>query len=101
MAVTQEQIDGWKDTYQYVYKVTMDGVEYYFRTLSRDDYMTIQTKVATEGPSFDNELEVALTCVLDPAVTAEGLKAKAGLVSVLSEKIMLRSGFQAVEEIEL
>ena len=99
--VKQETVDGWKKTYQYVYKLTMDNQDYYFRSLSRDDYMAIQAKVGTEGPDFDNELEVALTCVLDPIMTPETLKAKAGLVTVLSEKIMLRSGFQQVEEIEL
>lgn len=101
MEVTQEMIDGWKAQHSFVYKAIFDGVEFYFKPLSRDDYMTIQQKVAAEGPGFDNELEVVKTCLLEPKMEEAALKNKAGLVSILSEKIMLRSGFQAVEEVEL
>lgn len=101
MDVTPEIIAKWKKEYGFIYKVLLDGKEFYFRTLSRDDYMAIQSKVVAEGPGFDNELEVVLTCVLEPTMSAAEYKSKAGLVSVLSEKIMLRSGFQQVEEEEL
>lgn len=101
MEVTQEKINAWKEKYNYVYKVTLDNTEYYFRTLTRDDYMSIQLKVAADMTGFDNELEVVQTCLLAPELKAEELNSKAGVISVLSEKIMLRSGFQQVEEEEL
>jgi hypothetical protein len=74
--------------------------DYYFRTLTRNDYVTIQAKVQAD-PDTDNELEVAKTCLLSPELSEVELKSKAGLASVLSERIMLRSGFQQVEETEL
>jgi hypothetical protein len=101
MEVTQEMISSWKEKHNFVYRVAFDGKDYYFKTLTRNDYITIQQKVASSGPTFDNEFEVAKTCILYPVLTDEELQSKAGLVSVLSERIMLRSGFQQVEEEEL
>jgi hypothetical protein len=101
MEVTQETIEEWKAKHGFVYRLTLDGKDFYFKPLSRDDYMTVQQKVATEGVGFDNELEVVKICLLDPILEEPELKARAGLITILSEKIMLRSGFQAVEEVEL
>lgn len=101
MEVTKELIEKWKGAHKFVYKATIDGTDYYYRTLTRDDYMEIQMKVAQEMPNFDNELEVVKTCLLAPTLDDETLSTKAGLGSVLSERIMLRSGFQQVEEEEL
>lgn len=101
MDVTTDVINVWKKQYGFVYKAILDGKDYYFKTLSRDDYMAIQARVATEGQKFDSEMEVVLVCVLEPKLTAADLKAKSGLISVLNERIMLRSGFQAVEDEEL
>lgn len=101
MEVTQTVIDAWKKQYGYVYKATLDGKDFYFKTLNRDDYMGIQSKVATMGPTFDSEMAVVLTCLLEPKLTETELKAKSGLISILNERILLRSGFQAVEDEEL
>ena len=101
---TNEQITEWKEQYGFIYKASIDGTDYIFRTLTREDYMDITAKQMTMGISFDNELEVVKTSLLEPEVNAEMEKVfskKGGLVSVLSEKIMLRSGFQQVEEEEL
>lgn len=100
MEVTQEMINEWKEKYMFVYRIIVDGRAYYYRTLTRNDYIAIQQKVVNSGPNFDNEFEVVKTCLLYPT-DVEELQNKAGLVSVLSEKIMLRSGFQQVEEEEL
>lgn len=101
MDVTQEMIVEWKAKYGFVFRATFDAKDFYFRTLSRDDYMAIQAKVAAAEIGFDNELEVVKTCLLEPIMEENELKSRAGLITVLSEKIMLRSGFQAVEEVEL
>lgn len=103
MLVDQETIDSWKEKYKFVFRATIEARDYYFRCLTRDDYIAIQQKAATveEGQAFDNELEMVSVCLLAPELTLEDLKARAGVVSVLSEKIMLRSGFQVVEEEQL
>lgn len=100
---TEEQIKQWKDEYGSLYRVSINGNGYIFRTLNRDDYIAIQGRAMMAGPAFDNELEVVETVLLEPTVEEiqEDLKNRAGVVTTLSEKIMLRSGFQQVEEEEL
>lgn len=97
---TEAQIQEWKKQYKHIYKAAIDGVDYIFRTLSRDDYMDISAKGVTMGPNFDAELETVKLCLLTEVEENE-LKQKSGLVSVLSEKIMARSGFVQVEDEEL
>jgi len=98
--ISQEQIKEWKDKYKFVYRATIDGVDYYFRTLSRDDYMVITEKQQVAGTTLDYELETVKTCLLNKMDEAT-IKAKSGVVTVLSERIMAKSGFQSVEEEEL
>lgn len=98
--ITPEQIKEWKDKYIFVYRANIDGVDYYFRTLSRDDYIAISEKQQTEGATLDYELETVKTCLLNEMDVAT-IRAKSGVVTVLSEKIMARSGFQQVDEEEL
>ena len=98
--VTQEQIDQWKTKHKFVYRATIDGVAYYFRTLTRDDYLAISAKQVAMGQALDYELETVKTCLLTD-MDVETIAAKSGVVTVLSEKIMARSGFAQVEEEEL
>lgn len=101
---TEQQIKDWKEKYGFVYRANIDGTDYIFKTLTREDYMAISAKQITIGAAFDNELEVVTTCLLEPAVddnVINSLEKKGGIVSVLSERIMLRSGFQQIEEEEL
>jgi len=98
--ITQEQIEKWKEKHKFVYRATIDNVDYYFRTLSRDDYLAISTKQASLGQALDYELETVKTCLLNDIDEAT-IKAKSGIVTMLSEKIMARSGFLQVEEEEL
>lgn len=98
--ITQEQIDKWKEQYKFVYRATFDGTDYYFRTLSRDDYLAISAKQANLGQALDYELETVKVCLLNNLDEAT-IKAKSGIVTMLSEKIMSRSGFLQVEEEEL
>ena len=98
--VEQKTIDYWKNKYKFVYKATIDGTEYYFRTLTRDDYLAISAKQVAMGQALDYELETVKTCLLNDMDEAT-IAAKSGVVTVLSEKIMARSGFSQVEEEEL
>lgn len=97
---TEQQINEWKTQHGSIYRANVGGTDYIFRTLNRDDYIAIQGKALMEGVNFDNEYEVVKTCLLE-GFDEQDMKNKGGIVSVLSEKIMLRSGFQQVEEEEL
>lgn len=98
--ITQEQINEWKEKYKFVYKVLIDGSPFYFRTLNREDYLAISTKQAAMGQGLDYELETVKMCLLTE-IDEDTLKAKGGVVTVLSEKIMAKSGFLQIEEEEL
>lgn len=90
----EEQIKKWKELYTYVYKMNISNKDYYFRSLSRSDYFDILNKQAEEN--FDNDLEVVKRCVISE-VDEKEFENKAGLATVLSEKIMSISGFETSE----
>lgn len=98
--VTKDTITQWKDKYKFVYKASIDGTDYYFRTLNRDDYLAISAKQASLGQALDYELETVKTCLLND-IDEDTLKAKGGIITILSERIMAKSGFLQVEEEEL
>jgi hypothetical protein len=96
----QEQIKAWKEQHKSVYKAVIGDVSYYFRGLTREDFLSISQRQLSET-AFDSELETVRTCLLEPKVDEEYLKNKPGIVTILSEQIMIRSGFQTVEVEEL
>ncbi|MCK9429443.1 MAG: hypothetical protein M0R17_05525 [Candidatus Omnitrophica bacterium] len=98
----EEKIVEWKKLYTFVYKTTVAGVDYFFKTLTRDDYADILTiQASTRDPrAFDHDLEVCKKCILsdyDEVVISK----KAGIAVVIAEKIMLYSGFEAADVTEL
>jgi len=98
--VSLEMIKVWKEQYGGVYKATVNDSIYFFRGLTRGDFLNISQKQLIEK-DFDSELETVKVCLLDPKVDDTYLKNKPGLITVLSEQIMIRSGFQSVEVEEL
>lgn len=96
----QEQIKAWKEQHKFVYKVTAGGEDFYFRTLTRDDYIAVTMKQLTAPQGFDHDKEVFKACVLNE-YDESVLTAKGGIVTVVVEKIMIHSGFENVEVEEL
>jgi len=94
----EEKIKEWKAKYTYVYKINLAGKDYYFRPLTRDDYIEILTvQAGMEDPKeFDHDLEVVKRCILSE-FSAEELEKKAGIATVISERIMISSGFEMSE----
>lgn len=94
----EEKIKEWKEKYTYVYKMTLSGKDYYFRTLTRDDFIDIlATQAGMDDPKdFDHDLEVVKKCIISDLEPDE-LKKKAGIATVLSERIMMMSGFEMSE----
>lgn len=96
----QEKIKNWKEQYGYVYKCTVGGEDFYFRTLTRDDYVAITMKQVTAPKGFDHDKEVFQLCVLNE-YDEKLLDKKGGIVTVVVEKIMVYSGFENVDVEEL
>lgn len=96
----QEKIGEWKKQFGGVYKAMFGDNTYIFRGLTREDFLSISQKQITEK-DFDSELETVKICVLDPQVDQNYLKGKPGIVTILSEQIMIRSGFTQFDIEEL
>ena len=100
MAVTETQIEEWKKEYGKIYKVTpVAGVDFIYKTLTREDYMEIVSKQFTVE-DFDPEIETIKTCTLND-IDETLFDTMAGIVTVVYEEIMKKSGFVVVESEEL
>lgn len=98
MEVTDNMIQEWKAQHGSVYKID-PGVEIYYRTLTRADYINILQKQAS-GIEVDHEFETCKLCILND-VPDEVLEKKGGVCTVVYEQIMQNSGFVVVESEEL
>jgi hypothetical protein len=89
----------WKKEHGSVYVLNIGGSDFYFRTLTRDDYIAIMQQSAS-GIVVDPELQTVKQCVLND-VPEDIYISKGGLATVIYEKIMEKSGFVTVEAEEL
>jgi hypothetical protein len=94
----EKKIKDWKEKYTFVYKMTLSGKDYYFRSLTRDDYFDILSLQSTlkDPRTFDHDHEVTKKCLLSDW-TEDELSKKAGISTVLTERIMIVSGFEVSE----
>lgn len=92
----EEKIIEWKKKYGKVYKA--EGI--IFRALTRAEYIKLITQQTLSPQEFDYELEVSKLCILDGA-TEEDLINRSGLSTILSEQILIKSGFTQVTVEEL
>ena len=100
MEITKEQIANWKKEFGSIFKIEpIAGMPIIFRTLTREDYMDIMN-AQLSGTIDDPELETVKKCVLND-ITEETYIQRGGLVTVIYEDIMKRSGFVVVESEEL
>jgi len=94
----QEQVKEWKEKHGFVYKINLSNKDYYFRTLTREDYIDIlsQQALAEDPRKFDHDLEVTKKCILSTCADGE-LDKKAGISTIICERIMIASGFESSE----
>jgi hypothetical protein len=98
--VTNEQIAQWKEEHGFIYRTIIDTKEYVYRTLTRQDYIDILIRQAQDPLKFDHDVEVLKKCLLTEYDEKEITK-KAGIATVISEKIMLLSGFEQSQSEQL
>jgi len=90
--ITQEMINEWKAKYGEVYKVEIAGEEFYYRPLKRAEYKVV-ISTADTSPSFREE-QIVQKCSIYPKIEPATMPAlKAGVVTTLTDYIMLVSGF--------
>jgi len=98
--IEETKIHEWKDKFKFIYRVKIQDQDIVFRTLTREDYISILTIQSRDPVNFDHDIEVFKKCVLTDFDLDE-LKRKAGITTVVAEKIMLASGFEITESFEL
>jgi hypothetical protein len=103
--VTPEEIQAWKELYGRIFKVSYDdSTVFYYKSLSRDDYADIVNRGQTAALAknkFDNELEACKACILNSDINWEEFEKTGGYSTTISERILVRSGFQPLEDEEV
>lgn len=92
---TREEVEDWKRKYKRIYYLPFDEGIYIFRALKRPEYKEIIRNV--DLSALDREEMFAERCVLFPRdfTLEKANEGDAGVVSVLSDAIMEKSGFMA------
>lgn len=92
---TRQEVEEWKSKYKRIYFLPFEEGIYIFRTLKRPEYKEIIRNA--ELSAMDREELFAERCILFPRdfTIAKANETDAGIVSVLSDAIMEKSGFMA------
>lgn len=93
--VTQETIDLWKSQYGAVWRISIAGQDFYYRALTRQEYLQLQRQVA-EGKVALDEMDdkIVELALLSPDWSASDFnQLAAGVLFTLARKIREASGF--------
>ena len=99
--VTEEMIEKWKEEYSAVYRIRLPDPEFtvYFRPLTRPEYMSTAQQ-AILGAIKDGELEIVKLCILNE-IPENLFENRPGVVTVVHDHVMAKSGFVTVDCEEL
>lgn len=95
--MTQEQIQEAKLKYGKIFKLTINGIEWYYRAMSRPEFKEYTSEQIGENKTqLDLEDLVFIKCNLNGLTTVDSIPA--GVVSLVADAIMKATGF--TEEVE-
>ena len=94
--ITKEQVAEWKVKYGRVAKLTLGGIEWYYRPIDLSEYYSIQELASAAGPASESvgQEQIIRVAVLSPVVSE---KIPAGVTLKLSDEILKLSGFISEE----
>lgn len=99
LPVKKEIVETWIDEYGKIYKSVIDGDIYLWRRLKRSEYINIITDedlnsiTNNQVKIFKRQEMITEKSVLYPSNIASIFENSAGLATVLSDEIILNSGF--------
>ncbi|MGG2085296.1 hypothetical protein [Lysinibacillus pakistanensis] len=99
-----EQIAAWKAEHGKVFKTVIDGETYIWRRLKRREYVDAMSYRSEENPDVNVYLRqniIASIVTLYPSDMLERIEEYAGLAGEISDRAILKSGFDASETEEL
>jgi hypothetical protein len=102
--LTEAQIAAWKAEHGKVFKTVIDGQTYVWRRLKRREYVDAMSYRSEENPDANVYLRqniIASIVTLYPADMAFRIEEFAGLAGEISDRAILKSGFDASETEEL
>lgn len=102
--LTDEQIAAWKAEHGKIFKTTIDGETYIWRRLKRREYVDAMSYRSEENPDANVYLRqniIASIVTLYPTDMAWRIEEYAGLAGEISDRAILKSGFDASETEEL
>lgn len=90
--VTKEQVAEWKGKYGRVAKLSLGGIDWYYRPINLDEYYSIQELAASSERKSESvgQEQIIRTAVLLPVVSDN---IPAGVTLKLSDEILKLSGF--------
>lgn len=102
--LTDEQIAAWKAEHGKIFKTTIDGETYIWRRLKRREYVDAMSYRSEENPDANVYLRqniITSIVTLYPTDMAWRIEEYAGLAGEISDRAILKSGFDASETEEL
>ncbi|MBD8524009.1 hypothetical protein [Lysinibacillus fusiformis] len=102
--LTNEQIAAWKAEHGKVFKTVIDDETYIWRRLRRREYVDAMSYRSEENPDANVYLRqniIASIVTLYPSDMSERIEEYAGLAGEISDRAILKSGFDASETEEL
>lgn len=102
--LTEEMIQAWKAQYGKVFKNVIDGKEFIWRRIKRQEYVRAMGLMAEEGPHmYIRQDAIAKEVVLFPSKETFAILAEeyAGLCGEIADSVIVKSGFISSETEEL
>ena len=102
--LTDAQIAKWKKEHGKIFKTVIDGETYIWRRLKRREYVEAMSYRSEENPDANIYIRqniIAGLVTLYPADMAWRIEEYAGLAGEISDRAILKSGFDASETEEL
>ena len=102
----EEQIAEWKKEYKKIFKVSVDGIDYIWRRITRKEYaavMEMRDGETVDERIYNRQFEIAKMVVLNftPEEMEEQLNELAGLATSIADYVLEKSGFNVSEVEEL
>lgn len=104
VALTDEQIAAWKAEHGKIFKTVIDDQPYIWRRLKRREYVEAMSYRSEKNPEENVYLRqniIASIVTLYPTDMAFRIEEYAGLAGEISDRAILKSGFNASETEEL
>lgn len=103
---SEQQIEAWKMMHGKIYKNIVDGETYIWRRVKRREYVDAMSLKSEENPDENvyirqNAICMMVTLYPETATLMERIEEYAGLAGEISDRSILKSGFQASETEEL